>query len=441
MKKRRKKRNKYIMLVYGALFLSLLIILLSICMKFLLLMNSKVNNNNDLYLMNIEDKDINNTDLSKDNIELNEYVITNGKVDLYKYENNEYLYSGYIGKNIILHLNKVNKYYYLLKDLDGDYYVKKDNLLNYDYDVIVDDRYKKYIVFNYNVNTIDKTDFYDENGYLVYSINESMSLPIIIKDTYRYGVEYGNRLLYINAAEGDIVESKNTLEHNISGVATLNYHAFYASENAAEKSSCNTDICHSDKQFRSQLDYIKENNILSLKMKEMEQYIDGKIQLPKSVLITIDDGGMTKIAVDMLTEYKMYATIFLITSWFNPSDYYITDYIELHSHSHNMHGTGICPRGQGGGIQCLSEDKIQEDLKKSRELLNGTTYFCYPFYEYNDYSIEQLKKAGFTMAFAGESSKSDNLAKVGMDKFRVPRFVIVTSTSIEDLKNYFNKMK
>ena len=176
-------------------------------------------------------------------------------------------------------------------------------------------------------------------------------------------------------------------------------------------------------------------------MKELEDYIDGKINLPKSVLITIDDGGRDKIAVDLLTEYKMHATIFLITSWYNAKTYYKTGYIELHSHTHNMHNTGECSGGQGGAIKCWPKEKIQEDLKESREELNNTTYMAYPFYEYNEYSIENLKEAGFTMAFIGESTKSDNLVHVGSNKFELRRFVIVTYTTIEDLKNYFNQIK
>ena len=58
-----------------------------------------------------------------------------------------------------------------------------------------------------------------------------------------------------------------------------------------------------------------------------------------------------------------------------------------------------------------------------------------------NYSIENLKEAGFTMAFIGESNKSDNLVHVGSDKFRLRRFVIVTYTTINDLKNYFDQIK
>ena len=89
----------------------------------------------------------------------------------------------------------------------------------------------------------------------------------------------------------------------------------------------------------------------------------------------------------------------------------------------------------------MPEKEILDDLKTSREKLNGTTYFCYPFYEYNDYSIRMLKEAGFTMAFIGESNYSDNLVHVGSDKFKLRRFVIVTYTKMSDLDNYFNQIK
>lgn len=52
-----------------------------------------------------------------------------------------------------------------------------------------------------------------------------------------------------------------------------------------------------------------------------------------------------------------------------------------------------------------------------------------------------LKKAGFTMAFIGESNNSDNLIHVGSNKFKLRRFVIVTHTTINDLNKYFEQIK
>lgn len=372
----------------------------------------------------------------------NEFVKTNKESILYNEKEEEI---GKIGKDVELTLNNTNidkdTKYFSIKDLEG-YYIKYQDVDKIDKLTDIDRRYKKYIPFNQNIVTNDITNFYDESGNLIYSLTKEFSLPIIIKDTDKYGVEYNNRLLYINKDDiKEVVDNHNTDKNNSSGIAVLNYHAFYDENDDEARANCNTSICHSKKQFRSQLELIKKMNMLTLKMKEVEMYVDGKIRLPKSVLITIDDGGKTKDGIDLLTEYKMYATIFLVTSWFDPKDYYKTDYIELHSHSDNLHNTGDCPTGQGGGIQCLDEKTIQEDLKTSREKLNNTTYFCYPFYEYNDYSIKMLKQAGFTMAFIGESNNSDNLIHVGSDKFRLRRFVIADITTINGLTNYFNQIK
>ena len=372
----------------------------------------------------------------------NEFVKTNKESILYNEKEEEI---GKIGKDVELTLNNINidkdTKYFSIKDLEG-YYIKYEDVDKIDNLTDVDQRYKEYIPFNQNIVTNDTTNFYDESGNLIYSLKEEFSLPIIIKNTDKYGVEYNNRLLYVKTEDvKEVVDNHNTDKNNSTGIAVLNYHAFYDENDAEARANCNTSICHSKKQFRSHLELIKKMNMLTLKMKEVEMYVDGKVRLPKSVLITIDDGGRTKDGIDLLTEYKMYATIFLVTAWFDPKDYYKTEYIELHSHSDHMHETGDCPTGQGGGIQCLDEKTIQEDLKKSREKLNNTTYFCYPFYEYNEYSIKMLKEAGFTMAFIGESTRSDNLVHVGSDKFRLRRFVIADITTINGLTDYFNQIK
>lgn len=367
-----------------------------------------------------------------------ENVITRNEIKIYSLKDNNYIESGLIGKNVELSLENINNEYFKIKDFD-DYYIRYNDLEELSNRTIYDDRYKEYILFNYNVETDNITILYDENDNMIYTLKKGYSLPLIIKDEDKYGVEFNNRLLYIKKEDSALVEHHNTDLNNSSGVGVLNYHAFYDENDPND--SCPTVICHPKSQFIEQLNFFRNNNILTLKMKELEDYIDGKINLPKSVLITIDDGGRDKIAVDLLTEYKMYATIFLITAWFDEESYYKTDYIELHSHTHNMHNTGECPGGQGGAIKCWPKEKIQEDLRQSREELNGSTYMAYPFYEYNDYSIENLKEAGFTMAFIGDTVNGDDLVHVGSNKFLLHRFVIVTSTTINNLKDYFDQIK
>lgn len=427
--KKRAKKNKLIILIL------ILVITIIIILSFAYVKSSNIKKENARIKKENHIKEINSY--------YNDFVTTNKETKLYNSDNEEV---GTISNNVELILLKEtiseNTKYFKIKTFDNDYYIKYQDVDKIDKLSETNERYKKYIVFNENIITNDKTSFYDENDKLLYTLNKSFDFPIIIKEDDKYGIEFENRLLYIKKDNvKEIHANNNTEEKNSSGIAVLNYHAFYDEKNPEEKSACTTSICHSKKQFESHLQLIKEKEMLTLQMHEVEWYIDGKIQLPKSVLITIDDGPKTQVAVDLLTEYKMYATIFLITSWFDETTYYKTDYIELHSHTHNMHEVGQCPGGQGGGIKCLSEEKIQQDLIKSREELNGSTAFCYPFYEYNNYSIKMLKQAGFTMAFAGESRDSDNLVHVGSDKFNLRRYIIFINTTINDLNSYFNQIK
>ena len=379
-------------------------------------------------------KDINN--------HYSKFVITNKETSLYDDKGNKI---GKISKDINLELDDITidetTKYFKIKNIDN-HYIKYSDVSKAE-EITKSDRYKKYIPFNKNVSTENKVTFYNQDKSFMYELNTKIDLPLIVKDKDYYGVEYDNQLLYVKKDDVKLRDNHNTDKRNTNGAAVLNYHFFYDENVRDEVGACQEVICASKKQFRSHLEYFKNNNILPITMNELEMYMDGKIQLPKSVLITIDDGGRTKAGIDLLTEYKMMGTIFLITSWYNPKDYYKTDYIELHSHSHNLHNGGKCPGGQGGEIKCLDKSIVLDDLKKSREALGGSTAFCYPFYEYNDYSTNILKEAGFTMVFIGEVRASYGpykLAEVGGDKMHIPRFVVVTYTSMADFNQYFGEI-
>lgn len=374
-----------------------------------------------------------------------EFVKTSSESDIYIKENDEYKKAGRIGSNVELSLNEITNTedpYFNIKDFDSKYYINYQNISKINELSEQDNRYQVYIVFNSNIVTKNITNFYDEDGNLVYSFDEEYSLPIIIKEEDKYGVEFNSRLLYVKAEECEVIDNHNTDKTNTSGVGVLNYHFFYDDEDPEESRGCREEICISKSQFASELDFLDDNNIITIKSQELEDYIDGKIQLPKSVYITIDDGGRNEVGLDMLTEREEYATVFLITDWYDPSTYYQSEYIELHSHGDDIHDQYRCNVGrQGGAIQCEDREILLADLALSREKLGGSTVFAYPFYEYNDYAISILKEAGFTMAFIGESWYSDNLVKVGMNKYALPRFVMVNYTTKKDLQTYFGRIK
>lgn len=366
----------------------------------------------------------------------NEYVKTNDEVKIYDKNSNEI---GLIGKGVELGLDEIEinsgTKYFKIKDFDDEYYVKYQDVDKIDALTLYSSRYKSYILFNENIVTNDKTSFYDENNNLVYTFNKSFDLSIIIKDDNRYGIEFNNRLLYVK--KDDIKETKennNTELKNSTGVPVLNYHFAYEDDD----NTCNQVICHSASQLKEHFSYIKDNNFFTPTMKELEMYIDKKLQLPqKSVVITFDDGWKADVARKYVDEYEINATLFLITSWYN-KEQFESEYFEVHSHGDNIHNGGLCSGGQGGEIKCMDHDKLLTDLKTSREKLDGSTVFCYPFYEYNDYSIKVLKEAGFTMAFAGEYAGGKIKVTPGIDKFRLPRWIIVNYTTKKQFISYVN---
>lgn len=367
-----------------------------------------------------------------------EIVATNKDAKIYELINGKYIDMGVIYKDTKLKLENVvdkTSEYFKIKDLNGQYYIKYSDICKSKSYYNINDRYNNYIPFNKNIITNNITTFYNENGKM-YTINESFNLPIIIDEEDKYYIEYNDMLLYIMKEDiKSIVDNNNTEEQNTKGVPVLNYHFVYI----PEEEECNQEICHTEEQFRMHLSYIKDNGYFTPTMKELEMYIDGKIQLPKSVMITIDDGRNVNIATKILEEYQLNATAFIVTSRFNiEKDFIKSNYVELQSHSHNLHNAGTCPPGygQGGGLTCLNDEEILNDLAESRKALNGATAFCYPFFEYNSHSIELLKKAGFTIAFAGEYAGGQTQATVGMDKFRIPRWVIVTYTTMSTFISY-----
>lgn len=397
------------------------------------------------YQKHIEE-DSNETDIIAKKVDLeavrsnyHEFVKSYDGAGLYTKNQEKYTKVSTIHGSIEFHLDSnyeiIDEYY---KVLDSDYYVKYDEVDGIESMTTLNGEYKyyrNYIPYNESVILKSGAKLYvdGENYYEV----EDGEYPIIIKDSDRYGLEYDHRLVYVQSTDvEEVVERINTEAGHTDGLSVLNYHYVVSATNEnGEKSECQQSICITDEMFDSHVKYLKDNGYYTASMRDLELFIDGKAQLPeKSVVLTFDDGWYVARTIGILTKYQMLGTLFLIGSLASPNDY-ASEYLEVHSHTWNMHKLGDCPASVGrGGILCLDENTILEDLKKSRESLGNTTYFCYPFYDYNARAIELLKQAGFTMAFAGELR--DSTVRVGQDKFKIPRYVIVNTTSMNQFIQY-----
>lgn len=421
-----RKHNRKFNLCVFIIILGLLFLVLSVNYYFII--SEKTNNDKQILDKNEKIKDISS--------HYSNFVKTTSDVNLYTFDGDNYVKSGMFGSDQVLSLGDIeineNTIYFPVLGYSDDFYVSYSDVIPiYEETVVDDSRYKKYVPFGEVITTKNPTNFYSD-GKLVLRLDKSLEFNIIIKEENSYFVLYNNRLLEILKDDVDNI-SKIGEADSAKKVRVVAYHSFY-DENEESESWCRNSICHNIKQFDGHLKYLKDNNYFTLTMDELEMFIDGKINIPKnSVVITIDDGLLAERAIQLLNNYELNGTVFLITSYYSPDNYERGNYVEFHSHGHNLHKQYVCPGGQGGGIKCLDEQTLLDDLAKSSEILNGSKVFCYPFYEFNDYSIKVLKEAGYKMAFAG--LLKDGFVRRGTDKYRIPRYTITSDVTINEFIN------
>ena len=356
------------------------------------------------------------------------FVKTTKDTKLYINDNGKYLDGGSINKNNILELESIdnigldNKYFKLL---DSDYYVSyKDVTPTND---TINKRYLNYIEFPIEVTTKENVAYYDESFNQLFTLNKPTTSKVIINLDDYYGISLLSRLVYVKKEDVSNTGEVDSSEEIAQSVPAILYHFIYLNGDTG----CNDIICHSEEQIDSHFKFLSDNDVFTLNTSEVLMFINDEINLPKkSILITIDDGARVESFIPFLEKYGLNATLFLVSSWY-PVSKFQSPYLEIASHTHNMHTTGVCPTGQGGGINCLPSDEILNDLKLSRETLNNTKAFCFPFYEYSNYSINLVKEAGFEMAFIGGSTK----IKKGINPYKIPRYPILSSFNVDYISN------
>lgn len=275
---------------------------------------------------------------------------------------------------------------------------------------------------NINIETPSKSDLVKNNEKTVsntYQIKSYSTIENILK-----------------MANGEkVVETPPKKQTNyVQGVPVLNYHFFYDPTLGEE---CYEGICLTTQKFREHLEYLKNNNFKVLTMNEFVKWIYGEIDITeKSVLITIDDGAKGTGAhngnklIPLLEEYKMHATLFLIAGWWDISNYQ-SKYLEVQSHTYDMHKYGDCGKGQ---LVCANYENAKQDLQKSLDIIGNNTSFCYPFYSYDNEAIQAIKDLGFKVAFAGGNRDATR----NSNKYLIPRYPIHSNITMDRFKEIVN---
>lgn len=275
---------------------------------------------------------------------------------------------------------------------------------------------------NVNIETPGKSDLVKENEKAISSTSQIKNYSTI-----------ENILKMANGEK--VIETPPKKQTNyVQGVPVLNYHFFYDPTLGEE---CYEGICLTTQKFREHLEYLKNNNFKVLTMNEFVRWLYGEIEIPdKSVLITIDDGAKGTGAhngnklIPLLEEYKMHATLFLIAGWWDISNYQ-SKYLEVQSHTYDMHKYGDCVRGQ---LVCANYEDAKKDLQKSLDIIGNNTSFCYPFYSYDNEAIQAIKDLGFKVAFAGGNRDATR----NSNKYLVPRYPIHSDITMDRFKEIVN---
>ena len=234
----------------------------------------------------------------------------------------------------------------------------------------------------------------------------------------------------LRMANGEEVKQSSDEEVNKQGVPVLNYHFFYD----PNEDVCDESICLEVSKFREHLEYLKNNNFKTLTIEEFRKWMYGEIEVPsKSVLITVDDGakGTGKHNGNklnpLLEEYHLNATLFLITGWWDIENYR-GDYLDIQSHTNDMHQYGTCGRGQ---INCATYEEAKADLQQSINRIGNTDSFCFPFYMTSDTALKAVKDLGFKLSFVGGSVN----AKRTNNKWLIPRYPIHSNITMDRFKS------
>ncbi|WAA08559.1 polysaccharide deacetylase family protein [Fervidibacillus albus] len=198
-------------------------------------------------------------------------------------------------------------------------------------------------------------------------------------------------------------------------------------------------------EFEKQMNYLREENYVTLTAKEFQLFMQGNLNVPKkSVVITFDDGFKDNFveAYPILKANNFSAINFLITGFVSErnekyqasnAQYFSLDEIkqsssvfEFLSHTYNFH------RKTKEGMAYLkakSKEEVKEDISTSLINLNGRNRaFAYPYGEYNEETINILKELGIEMAFTVEYKD----AKPGLSMYEIPRKTVFPEDTIRD---------
>jgi len=261
--------------------------------------------------------------------------------------------------------------------------------------------------------------FYKITGLIANKEKDNINTLNVIKTLERFNVKTVFRTLYVNSLKSN-------------KIPILMYHSI-----SYEKGNI---LRVSKESFRSQMKYLKENNYTTLTLDELYLYMKTGKNLPnKPIVITFDDGYKDNYtnAYPILKEFKLKATVFVITNTIDHEKNYLTSTeiksmdlnnirIESHTASHEHLDQ----------ITYIDTIKTMKTSKSKLEnLLNRRIdYIAYPYGGYTENTIKAAKQSCYKLAFStnlGWVDKNDNIYSLG-------RIFVNSNLNLEQFKAKLN---
>lgn len=190
-----------------------------------------------------------------------------------------------------------------------------------------------------------------------------------------------------------------------------------------------TKLSVSPEKFDEQLGWLKKNDYQTVS----PDYLLNPVKLDnKPIILTFDDGYKDAYtnALPILRKYGFIATFYIITTYINNNDNYMTwnEIIELKNAGMNIGSHTLTHPS----LDKSYDERVDKEVEESKKIIEEKIGipildFCYPSGKYDKRTINKLKEAGYKTAVTVHNGITDQ----NSDLFELPRIRMNNDTNLE----------